>query len=355
MFEKMGLSLSKSDEYDIHIFGQNIGNLPMVKNITFHIHKCPPKLSLTRITTPIKILFNSIKVKPDILICNSIDLLLLMFLNKILFGTKLVYDIRENYNFNITHQSNYTGLKSSLIKSTIKLIESITGRFYDHFFLAEKSYQSEIQFTNPNQTTVLQNTFSNRLYENSKNHPSPSNKPYILYSGTIAEEYGIRDLIQWKKKSKTSLKLIIAGFCANKALLKWIRNEIINHDIQIIGGNHLIPHTDIINLIKHASLSVMPYQNNKSVVRCMPTKVFEYTFFKLPILASPYGIWTDFITNHSAGLTVDFNSYDDVDLKINQILNQETPLYYKTPTKNNSWESIEEKVFINNISILINR
>ena len=56
MYEKIGQSLLKNPDYDIHIFGQDIEGASLEKEITLHRHNCPPKLSFNRILIPYKIL-----------------------------------------------------------------------------------------------------------------------------------------------------------------------------------------------------------------------------------------------------------------------------------------------------------
>ena len=353
MYEKMARSISKNKKYDIHIFGQDIKGGILEKNITLHPHNCPPKLSFTRILLPFKIAFNIIKLKPEVVIVNSIDLLILIISNKILFGTKIIYDIRENYHFNLQFQSNYLGLKKRIFKGLIYTIERISGLFYDTFFLAEKSYFNELKFINKKKTTVLQNTC---VTEGVTPTPFRNNNSYILYSGTIAVEYGIKELINWKTQSNHKNKLVIAGMCANPALKQWIRQKCNNRtDIELIGINHLVPHSRILELIQKASFAIMPYQKNQSIDRCIPTKLFEYISYQLPFLISKNLEWTQIMDEYHAGISVNFNDFQSIEKAFLEI-SQNYDTFFNTKGKTNtSWELVEQSLLLNSINSLIKK
>ena len=352
MYEKMGRSLLKNQDYDIHIFGQAIKEDFQEKGITLHPHFCPPKLSFNRIHTPFKILFNTLKLKPQLIIVNSIDLLILMILNKILFGTKIIYDIRENYNFNLKYQSSYLGLKKQILRAIIKLIEHTSALFYDHFFLAEKSYHKELNFIKKENTTILQNTC---ITPNSPPTPFRDKKAPILYSGTIAAEYGIKELINWKLQSKHSNKLIIAGFCANKKLQQWILDKTTQRtDFELVGITELVPHQKIIDLIKNSSMGIMPYQKNKSIDRCVPTKIFEYITYQLPFIISNNPEWKHITNEYQAGLNINFSNFEEIESAATKILTERKTFFTKEGKTNISWNSIEQSLLLNITNSLIN-
>mgnify|MGYP000229935105 CR=1 FL=1 len=82
----------------------------------------------------------------------------------------------------------------------------------------------------------------------------------LLYSGTIAKAYGIFEAIELSKKlyeNDSSIRLTIIGYCAKKSDLLRLKHEIQGLDfVTLIGGDHLVPHSEIVNEIKKANFGL---------------------------------------------------------------------------------------------------
>ena len=101
MFEKFGISLSDSGNYKVVIIGYPSIVKPAYPNIDFIPLNPFKRLSIGRILAPFQVYSKLYKVKHDILIVNTHELLIVALLNRIIFGGKIVYDIQENYYRNI--------------------------------------------------------------------------------------------------------------------------------------------------------------------------------------------------------------------------------------------------------------
>ena len=96
MLEKFGISLSDSGNYDVVIIGYPSTLKPAYPNIKFIPLKSFKRISVSRLLAPLKVLLKTYQVKHDILIVNSHELLIVALLNRIFFGSKIIYDIQEN-------------------------------------------------------------------------------------------------------------------------------------------------------------------------------------------------------------------------------------------------------------------
>ena len=91
MFEKMAVSLARVNEYEIFVIGfptkepkvisQNITQIPLKK---FN------RLSIGRLLAPLKVLNYIYKVKPEVLMVNTHELLLVSCVNRIFFYTSQI-------------------------------------------------------------------------------------------------------------------------------------------------------------------------------------------------------------------------------------------------------------------------
>jgi len=315
MYEKFGLSMSQTNKYDINIIGFYSKNIPTDPNITFHPLFNFKRISLRRVFAPYAFLKRIIKVKPQVLIVNTHELLLVAFIHKILFGTKLIYDIRENYFRNIIHTTAFVKIVRPFIAAYVRLKEYASTLFVDRYILAEKAYQDELSFVK-NKAVIIENKYrppTNKKYSN-----RATDKLKLLFTGTIAESTGVFEAINTAKalyEIDPSVELNILGYCAKKETYHKLIAAIEPYEfIHLQGGDHLVPHNEIINAIHHSDFGIIYYPKNPSTVGSTPTKLYEYLGSKLPVLIQKHQAWNIIIDKYNAGLVIDFEKIDYANL-----------------------------------------
>lgn len=307
MFEKLGTSLSTIKDYEVFIIGY-----PTTKplNQEHIIHLFPLKffkrISLGRLLAPWQIMKLIHKVKPELLIVNTHELLIVSVANRILFGVKIIYDIRENYYRNVLHTSVFPTLMKPFIAGWIRLKEKLLAPAFQAFLLAEKSYENELSFLN-HRHLVLENKTS--LPADFKRKTDPS-KISLLFSGTLADSTGIFqaiDLVKALYKIDTKIELKIIGYCALPKTLEDIINTISDCPfISLVGGNTLVPHHQIMDAIAHADFGLVSYPPSFHIDNRIPTKLYEYQACQLPLLIQDYEPWVKLCQPYNAALVVDF-------------------------------------------------
>lgn len=343
IYEKFGLSLGQTNKYDVNIIGFKAKNVKKIENIRFYPIFNFNRLSLARFLAPLNLFRHILKVKPSIIIYNTPEIQNVILLYKLLYGCKIIYDIQENYYRNIKFNKNYPGIFRSLIAEGVRLKE-ISGRvFIDKVIFAEEGYKKEMPGWNK-KAVVIKNTYA-RVYgtdssmvNNSKDilKPKGKYKPRsaenfkekvnsiykanikIIYTGTIAENYGIYTAIEFiddLHNRYPSISLVIAGYAANQKTLAKVLRLIDGKDyIELIGGSYMLPHENIIRLIRNADFGLICYQINPSTENCFPTKIYEYMANKLPVIIQDYKPWSSFCLKHNAAIEVDFEeiNYDQL-------------------------------------------
>jgi glycosyltransferase involved in cell wall biosynthesis len=308
--EKIASSLSNTNKYDINIIGFWAKNLPDIQNITCHPIFHFDRLSIHRLLAPIKTLHLIIKVKPELIIVTCSELLIVTCVHKIIFGSKIIYDIQENYYRNIVYTTTYPKPLRHIIGLAIRGTEWITAPFIDRFILAEKVYQRQLNFIQ-SRFEVIEN---NAVIPHGLQRTKSANKPRItfLYSGTIATHYGIFDAVNFIKKLhalNNDIELRIVGFAPDRKVLMRLSEQIAACDyIEIVDGSKLIPHNQILKEMAKADFCLLPYQNNKATEGRIPTKLFECLALEIPLIITPNPTWNTIITENNAGITYDFQS-----------------------------------------------
>ncbi|RIJ41826.1 glycosyltransferase [Pontibacter oryzae] len=347
MFEKLGLSLSKLSGVQVHIIGYKAPLPPAPTNVFFHPAFNFERVSLSRLTaqrTYKQLLEN---IKPDLLIACTHELLAASRSYCLKYGAKLMYDVQENYALNLTSQRNYPLPARAFLANLVRKTEKKTAPFISHFLLAERSYAQELPFLAKGKYKILENKYKpNARYDTPATPVSLANGPLkLLYSGTIATLYGVFEAVSLAEQlhdMDASISLTIIGYSPDKQTLKHLISLIQGKPfIRLVGGNQLVPHEQILQLIRESHVGLLPYQPNPSTERCIPTKLYEYMAYALPMLVQHNSIWQSILAEKKAGLMIDFKTErpSDILLRIRQ-----QDFYTSGIPQNIYWEHEELKL-----------
>ncbi len=316
MYEKIALSMSQTNKYDINIIGFASKNIPHHPDIRFHPIFSFKRLSIRRVLSPLKYWQKILQLKPELIIVNTHDLLIVSCVYKTLFGSKIVYDVQENYMANIIWSSNLPKPLRTLLAFTVRLKEHLVKRMIIHFLVAERCYMNECSFIS-NTSTILENKARRKdMLLKRQNVDRPAGKDHeeplkLIYSGTIAESYGIFDCLHLTDNlisSGKNLHLTIIGYCPRRDTLEKLVLQIKNKPyITLIGGHHPVPHQEILRELQKADFALISYRLNPSNKNCMPTRVWECLAYKVPMLMKQDHPWVPLLHKYKAGIALDFS------------------------------------------------
>jgi hypothetical protein len=343
LYEKIGLSLASTGKYEVHIIGVASAEAH-IPNIQQHAMKPFSRLSLRRLFAPWKIMLMTLRLAPDVLIIATHELLYLAMFLKIVKKCRIIYDVQENYFWNIL----YTPAVPMLIKPFAALYvrgkEVMTSGYVDHFFLADRGYMQELKFPG-SRCTLLENKV--RVGPAEKRSPVPlSSKKTInlIFSGTLAETTGVFTSIDLAIKLHViddRFRFTIIGFATQRKVQEKIRLLIQpRRFIELITSDSPIPHSEIFKHIQKADFGLITYQINPSTVNSIPTKLYEYLGFNLPILLVNHKPWVEFCIPYSAAVVFDSLHFD-----AGQIYRQMTSrAFYTADPSIVYWETEEPKL-----------
>lgn len=313
LYEKIGLSLACSGKYQVHIIGCDSAKTENAK-IVQHPFKPFGRVSLGRLLAPWRILFKTLNLRPDVFIISTHELLYLALFLKVVIKCKVIYDVQENYYWNILYTPAFPLLIKPFIALYVRGKETLTARYIDHFFLAETGYQQELKFPE-GKCTVLENKV--RISEAERKTSAPVHLKTtinLIFSGTLAETTGVFTAIDLAVKLHVideRIRLTIIGFCAQPRVLEKIRLLIKpRRFIQLIARDSPVPHAEIFKHVRKADFGLVTYEINPSTMSSIPTKLYEYLGFKLPILLVNHKPWVDFCMPYSAAVVFDAQQFD---------------------------------------------
>jgi len=327
MFEKMGMTLADSGHYEIFIIGYPSIAVPAYTNIHLLPLTAFPRISFDRLLAPFKILRILHQVKPQILIVNTHELLIVACLNRIFFGTKIIYDIRENYYRNVLYTESFAVLLRPFLAGWVRLKEKLVSPLFHHFFLAESGYQKEMNFFR-NRATLIENKA--KVTDGLVRVREPG-KIRMLFSGTLAETTGVFQAIALAIKLHAlneAIQLTLIGYCAKPETLKRILDQIKEADfIHLHGGDRLVPHPEVAAAIYSSDFGIVCYPPSRHTENAIPTKLYEYLAAGLPILLQHHRPWVELASRHQACIAIDVPTVDPHAL----LLQMQSPFYTTPP------------------------
>ncbi|MFB9862158.1 glycosyltransferase [Rufibacter immobilis] len=313
LYEKIGQSLAKLPDTEVHVAGYIAPIPPAAENtgITFHPVFHFKRLSLGRILAQGRFWKLLNQVRPHLLIIGTHELLPLSALYCRLHACKLVYDVQENYYLNLTTQQVYPGLIAKIAGNLVRFMEKMLAPAIAHFFLAEQAYARELPFLGQ-RYTVLQNKYLPAVTNPAAKRSLPvaltQHRPLrLLYSGTISRLYGVWEAIEFTSRLRNwvpDVQLTIIGYCAEAAYLTELRAQIKDLSfVTLLGGDALVPHHEILAQEQRHHLGLLPYRPHPSTFTCLPTKLFEYLANGLVVVTEENPLWEEILRQTNGGLT----------------------------------------------------
>ncbi|MEM6643677.1 MAG: hypothetical protein AAF616_11915 [Bacteroidota bacterium] len=297
---KIAQSLRQANKYEINIIGNASKSIKQESKITFHAHRLRRTQYLKRIAIRYSIIQKTLRIKPDLLIISTHELLMCALVLKCITGCKTVYDVQENYARN----ASMNGVFTQVIGHLIRLKEIILAPFIDQFWLAEKCYEMELSFT-CNKSLIIENK---ALVQ--EKIPRSFLKMKALFSGTISEYSGAKVAMQWMQflhSKYEKFEGIFIGQIHSQALLRWLKKEAQKtNKIQLICTTDPMPYEQILEKISWANLGIISYLPNQINESKFPTKLYEYSRYKLPYLVQEDTKWQKEGSRLGGAIPVDF-------------------------------------------------
>lgn len=344
LFEKLGLSISQTNKYQVNIIGFGTKKLDPHPGIRFHTLFSKTRRHPSRLWAPWKFLRMIWKLQPHLLIVSTPELLLPAVIYKILKRRTLWYDLQENYRRNIRHQTVYPTLLKPLLATWVLVMERLAKPFVDHYLLAEQGYLKEMDLPQK-KCTILENKFRPLAPAPIKGDPAVTK---FIYSGTVAREFGILQAVRLVGdlyRMGHPVQLVVAGHIPQAGLRKELQ-ELQRGDagafMQIMAGAQPLSHTLITEQLQQADFGLLAHQPNPSNQNCIPTRIYEFLGLGIPFLLQQHPLWEAVANPYQAALVIDFNACDAG--KIWESLHSKA-FYTRKPGPEVFWSSEQEKLW----------
>jgi hypothetical protein len=314
-YHKLALSLAEMPQNELFILARAVPYplIPKKETITFQSIISSQPNRWERWLAPWKFLLFILKVKPELVIVCTHELLIVIVLYRILFGSRIVYDIQENYAENVLQNASLSPILKGMVSRWIGVKERLCAPFVSQFWLAEACYAQELSFVR-DESLVLENK---SLFFRETGPITLASSPHIrlLFSGTVAEENGVFEavhLVIALHQLDKRYHLHIIGCCHQVHTERKLREMAALHAdyIQLDVSNLPMSYEVIREAIFHATMGLVCYRPQKNFKDKMPTKLYEYSAAGLPVLLQQNSLWEQYCHPLQNALIVDFQEID---------------------------------------------
>jgi len=269
------------------------------------------------------------------------DLLPLGWFLKKQTGAAVVYDM---------HELSQGG--TGVVQTAMSRLEKWARKWLDHVILAETSYEGLLKGIDQ---TVLPNyaIATDTGYRKPRSLSSPLR---LLYTGTISRGRGLdvmlKALLQARQTGKNwHLDLYgIARLSKERSAAEgFIQQHRLAERVERKGWSSYLPSEDMTMALKHANVGLALLQSEANYRDSLPTKFYEYLQAGLPIVASDFPLWRDFIEGHRVGVVVDPSRADQVVEAVERLTGNQT-LYSELSQRcyaigrRYSWQAVAPKL-----------
>ena len=297
-----------------------------------------------------KLLLNLRKSKYKVIHFHDPELILLAYILKSFYQKKIIFDVHEDVIASIDIRTWIPSLIKPTVKKIYSYCERILIKKFDELIIAEKSYR-EIYGKKPVEILnypVIENNFSQFTQKDFSGHIK------FIYGGNITLARGIWPILKSFKVIAEKLdncSLHLAGKIEDDNLSYSI-NEFINNNnletkIKIYGRLSVDELYLLINEchIGYALLKPINHHTGK-----LPGKIFDYMNFGLPVVASNFTIYHEYISKKNTGILVDYFDVNDIASQLIELLTDRKKLTemsqnsYSEARSKWTWKTQEEKL-----------
>ena len=341
MFEKMGQTLANTENCEVSIIGFQPAAPVHHSRIQLISIGRFPRLSLQRWLAKWRVFSEAYSLKPSVFIFTTHELILPAIILKVIFNTRIIYDVRENYFRNILHSEGLPRFSRAPLAIMVRMKEKLSAPIIDHFFLAEQGYEQEFKFHRSG-WTVLEN--KSLPFPRSRSDMPSTSGLKLLFTGTLSESTGVFRAIHLAKelqRVRADAQLTIAGYASSQSVCERIREETAGCSfIRLIGIDSLVPHPEIVDFILRSDAGIIAYTPYPHIRNSVPTKLFEYLHAGLPILTESFWHW---IPPYEGYQPFVYCSYEQPDAET-IVKDLTTSTFYTEKADRVSWSSEEPKL-----------
>ncbi len=238
------------------------------------------------------------------------------FLGKVISqrkDSKLYLDIRDIFTDTMKDV-----LKSKMIKTflipVLTMIESYTFRNADHINLVSEGFKRYFHKYNRPKYTFFTNGIDDEFLNLNIIEKNDNTNNVITYAGNIGEGQGLEKIIPKAAAKLPDFRFRIIG---NGGRLKELTEQLEKHSVPNVELIQPVNRKELIEYYKNTGFLFLHLNDYPAFEKVLPSKIFEYATFNVPMIAGVSGYAAEFIKQNVSSHIL--FSPGDVNMMVNKI------------------------------------
>lgn len=220
-----------------------------------------------------------------------------------LCGKKVIYDVHEDLPRQVLVKHWIPQGLRRTVSRVVEAIEHLAAPCFDRIVAATPTIASRF----PPSKTFLVRNYPILSDETTPPPPYEDRKPWISYVGVISPARGALQMVQaFSELRRPGTELHLAGIVSPSDLAQ----ELQSHPNVVLHG--VIDRNRVNQLLNASKLGLVVLLPSQNYLDSLPTKLFEYMYAGIPVIASNFPLWRQFVEDIGAGLMVDPTNSTDI-------------------------------------------
>ena len=263
-------------------------------------------------------------------------------------GKKVIYDVHENYvSILLSRRKNLKFLKYIILFVFYWFFERISDLLFDGIITVCEEVNSKFR---KKKSIIIPNYPVLSFFENKnssdKKTPNGDEKVIFLYLGGISVERGIKEMLKAAEiaSRECRMKLVIIGR-PDEESKKYLtmKQDYFEH----IPWK---PYLEALSLARNADVGMITLHPTPNHLSTSPVKLFEYMALGLPVIASDFPKWHEYLDEADCAFFVDPKNPESIGKKMIKLCTDATlrkemgARAKKMVNERYNWASIEQNI-----------
>jgi glycosyltransferase involved in cell wall biosynthesis len=321
IFHKECISLAKNG-FEVTLIAPGQG-LPYEKDgVNIFLVNIPVRRLKRMVFITFLMFFSARKTKAEVYHFHDPELMFCGVLLR-LTGKKVIFDIHENVRLSFKTKEWVPKILRGLLAVLYFGAERFCLLFFNRLILAEDSYQ---KFYPIKKSTVVLNYPILKHYDHiDKENEKPLR---LVYTGVVHVLKGVwemLDLVKSLHQQGIKCQMLLVGEVRPERLLieinEFLRENQLNDIVKLTGR---VQFTEVAAFIQNSDIGLSLLKPIPNYYESLPTKIFEYMQFGLPVITNNFPLYKKYIEESGAGICVDISLRDELIGQVVKLLGDKT-------------------------------
>ena len=225
---------------------------------------------------------------------------------------KVIYDVHEDYSQAIRRRYWVPAVVRNAIAWLASTAERAAARRYTAVVAATEYIAA--RFSNPETITV-------KNYPVLSNFLQPDNRPNdrVIYIGGISRSRGALEMVAAMERlgAEENVRLTLLGSFLEPDLSEELQKM---PGWKFVDYHGQVAREEVWSNLSRAAVGLVCLHPLPAYETSLPVKLFEYMYAGIPVVASDFPFWHQFVRNNSCGLHVDPLNSDEIAKAISYLL-----------------------------------